>query len=302
MLCDIIFQTEDCMWYETDSKIKSEIFRIMLLTAGAALMAFNINAFINNGGLVPGGFSGVTVLLQRIFRTYAGIEIPFSAINIPLNCIGFYIGFKFIGKKFTLCALYVIVLSSILTDAMPNIPITYDVLLVALFGAVVNGLAITLCLHAGACSGGTDFISIYMSEKRGVDAWNYIFAGNVVVLVISGLLFGFDKALYSIIYQFAQTQILGALNKTYQKHTIWVFTDKPDEVYTCIRELSNHGSTLFKGVGCYRQEEQPVICSVVGSEEVPKLIKAIKEIDDKAFINVQKSDLVTGNFYKRPTE
>ena len=290
------------MWYETDNKIKSEIFRILLLTAGAAMMAFNINAFINNGDLVPGGFSGLTVLTQRIFREFLGAEISFSAINIPLNCICFYIGFKFIGKKFTLYSVYVIIVSSVLTDLMPNIPVTYDTLLVALFGAVVNGTAITLCLHAGASSGGTDFISIYLSVKKGIDGWYYIFAGNVVMLVVAGMLFGFDKALYSIIYQFSQTQILNALNKKYQKTTLWVFTNKPDEVYQLIRITTHHGSTLFKGVGCYRQEEQPVICSVVSSDQVPKLVKAIKDVDEKAFINVQRSDLVTGNFYQRPTE
>ncbi len=290
------------MWIESNGKVKSLILRIILLTFASALMAFNINAFINNGGLVPGGFSGLTILIQRTLDKFTGVFVPYTAINIPLNLISFYIGFKFIGKKFTLYSLYVIVLSSILTDIMPTIPVTYDVLLIALFGAIINGTAISICLHAGASSGGTDFISIYLAERRGVDAWNYIFAGNVVMLIIAGILFGFDKALYSIIYQFTQTQILNALNKTYQKHTLWIITNKPDEVYDEIRKLTNHGATLFKGRGFYLNKEQNLVYSVIGSEQVPKIIKAIKDIDEHAFINVQKSDLITGNFYRRPTE
>ncbi len=290
------------MLIESDGKAKSVVLRLILLTIASAMMAFNINAFINNGGLVPGGFSGLTVLLQRIFAKFFGVSVAYTAINIPLNLVSFYIGFKFIGKKFTLYSLYVIVLSSVLTDIMPTVPVTYDVLLIALFGAIINGTAISICLHAGASSGGTDFISIYLAEKRGVDAWNYIFAGNVVMLIIAGLLFGFDKALYSIIYQFTQTQILNALNKTYQKHTLWIITDKPDEVYEEIRKLTHHGATLFKGTGFYKHKEQNLVYSVIGSEQVPKIIKAIKDIDEHAFINVQKSDSITGNFYRRPPE
>ncbi|MBQ0004947.1 MAG: YitT family protein [Clostridiales bacterium] len=285
-----------------DNSIKKIILRLILLSFAAFLIAFNIKAFLNNGGLVPGGFSGVTILLQRIFDTYMGVQVPYTVLYIPLNLFSFYLGFRYIGKKFTLYSLYVIVLSSILTDMLPNIPVTYDVLLIALFGAIVNGIAMTICLQAGACSGGTDFISIYASEKRGVDAWNYIFMANVVILVIAGILFGFDKALYSIVYQFTQTQLLNTLNKRYQKHTLWIITSKPDEVYQIIHDMTNHGATLFKGTGFYRQQETEMVYSVVGSDDVAKILKAVTDIDEHAFVNVQKTDLVSGNFYRRPTE
>ncbi|MCF0141047.1 MAG: YitT family protein [Mogibacterium sp.] len=290
------------MLNQNENRIKSAVLRFVLLTFASFLIAFNLKAFINNGELVPGGFSGIAVLAQRIAATYFGFALPYTVIYIPLNLVSFYLGFRYIGKKFTVYSLYVIVLSSLLTDIIPSIPITYDVLLIAIFGAITNGTAMCICLAAGACSGGTDFISIYYSEKKGVDAWNYIFFGNVVILVIAGLLFGFDKALYSIIYQFTQTQLLNTMNKRYQKHTLWVITDKPDEVYEIIHKLTNHGATLFKGTGFYKHKEQNIVYSVIGSEEVPAILKAIEEIDENAFVNVQKTDQVNGNFYQRPKE
>ena len=93
-----------------------------------------------------------------------------------------------------------------MADLFPDITITYDTLLIAIFGGIINGAAISLSLIAGASAGGTDFISIYFSEKRGIDAWNYIFMANVVILMTAGVLFGFDRALYSIIFQFCTTQ------------------------------------------------------------------------------------------------
>lgn len=91
-----------------------------------------------------------------------------------------------------------IVVSGILTDIVPSFSVTEDILLISIFGGLINALAISLCLFANATSGGTDFIAIFLSEKYGIDSWNYIFAGNVVILGIAGALFGWDKALYSI--------------------------------------------------------------------------------------------------------
>lgn len=66
-------------------------------------------------------------------------------------------------------------------------------------------LSITICLYAGASSRGTEFIALLISEKSGADAWNYIFALNIVILISAGILFGWDKALYSIIFQFTSS-------------------------------------------------------------------------------------------------
>ena len=110
------------------------------------------------------------------------------------------------GKKFTLYSCQCIVLVSIFTDLVPTIPITEDLLLICVFGGLITGFAVSLCLRARATSGGTDFIAIALSERKNIDAWNYILAGNAVMLTVAGLLFGWERALYSIIFQFTSTQ------------------------------------------------------------------------------------------------
>ena len=91
---------------------------------------------------------------------------------------------RYLGKKFTFYSIYVIALSSIMTDLLPAFRITNDVLLICIFGGIINGISVCLCLFVGASAGGTDFISIYFSEKKGIDAWNYIFMGNVCSALI----------------------------------------------------------------------------------------------------------------------
>ncbi len=285
-----------------EKKSVKEMKRILLVTLGAVIMAFNLKSFVHTGGLFPGGFAGITLLLQQSFDKFLGIQVAYSVIYVPLNLIPIYIGIKYLGKTFTLYSMYEIVLSSILTDLIPGIVITYDVLLVAIFGGMLNGIAVSLCLVAGASAGGTDFISIFLSEKKGIDAWNIILAGNICVLITAGILFGFDKALYSIIFQFCSTQVIQSMFKRYQKHTLLIITDYPDAVYGKIKALTHHDATHFKGVGCYRGAERDMLYSVVSSDEVNLVLNAIRETDPKAFINVLKTEQIDGRFYKPPKQ
>ncbi len=280
--------------------IMKETKTLLILTLSSAIIAFNLKSFVNTGGLFPGGFSGLTILIQKTLEEFLGIEVAYSLVYLPLNLVPAYIGFRYISKKFTIYSFYVVVLSSLLTDIFPSVTITYDPLLIGVFGGLINGAAISLALICGASCGGTDFISIYYSEKKGVDTWNYILLANVVILTTAGVLFGFDKALYSIIYQYTGTQVIQMLFKRYQKDTLIIVTTMPESVYQRIRELTHHDATLLEGQGCYEKGQKYVLYSVIGREQVNRVVTAIKDVDEHAFINVIKTEQLNGRFYKAP--
>jgi uncharacterized membrane-anchored protein YitT (DUF2179 family) len=269
-------------------------------------MAFNINTFVHAGDLIPGGFTGLTLLIQQVCLRFAGVDLPFSLVNYALNAIPAVICFKFIGKNFTLYSCLMILISGFLTDWMPSMFIDFlqlhDTLLSAVFGGLLNAVAICLCLYADATSGGTDFIAIFISEKYRKDAWNYIFAGNCVILAVAAFLFTLDKALYSIIFQFVTTFALGSLYRGYQQRTLFIITSKPDEVYNIIHEKTNHGATSFNGVGFYEKAQRVMLYSVVSANQVGALVAAIKGADAGAFINVIKTEQLNGRFYLRPKD
>ena len=273
-------------------------FRFLIVSIAAALMAVNIKTFVHAGGLLPGGFTGITLLLQEIFIKFAGIKIPFTVFYWGLNLIPAIICFKYVGKLFTLLSIWMIILSGILTDLIPDITVimTDDTILCSIFGGLLNGFAITLCLLAGATSGGTDFISIYVSEKTGRSIWNMILIFNVAVLGIFGLLFGWERALYSIVFQFATTQLLNALYKRYQKSTLFIISDHTDELIKVIRDVTGHDATLFTGVGCYKGAERKMLYTVISSDEEFKLVRSIKEADPGAFVNSLQTKMLKGNF------
>lgn len=277
-------------------------FRVLVIAFASCVMALNINTFVHTGGLLPGGATGLTLLIQEIFAKFFGLTVPYTLINVLINSIPIYIGFRYIGKRFTLLSCGFILLTSLLTDLMPAYSITQDTLLISVFGGLINGTAISICLLMDATSGGTDFVAIYLSEKRGIDSFNVTLLINAGILVAAGLLFSPDKALYSIIFQFTSTATIHTLYRKYQQMTLFIVTNKPDEVSEQISQLSHHGATIIDCEGSYKHAEHTVVYSVVSRAEAGRVVSAVKEADPAAFVNVIKTDRVIGQFYRRPTD
>lgn len=286
------------------TKHKEQTFaqRIALTVVAAFVMAFTIKNFARPGGIFSGGFNGISLLIIACCEKFLNVSPPFALVNYTLNLIPMYISFRYLGKKLTTLSIICVVLVGFLTDVLPAVPITYDPLLVAVFGGIFNGLSVSLCLLANGSGGGTDIIGLFMGEIKGRDCWNAIFMLNVVVLGLAGILLGWNQALYSIIFQFVSTQVIHTLHKRYQRHTLWIITDHAEEIYQMIAEVTNHDATLFKGVGCYKRQERQMLYSVVSSEELKLLSARIHAIDPKAFVNIQRTEMLNGRFYQKPTD
>lgn len=282
--------------------LKKEAVRVLTICASALIMATNIKTFVQTGNLIPGGATGLTILVQRAFEHFFQLHIPYTFLNLSINAIPVYIGFRYIGKKFTLYSCLMILLTSIFTDIIPSYVVTYDILLISIFGGIINGFAISQCLRVDATTGGTDFISIYLSQKTGTDSFNIVLVVNIIIIGLGGILFGWDIALYSIIFQYASTQILHLLYKQYQQQTLFIVTNKAAAVCEAISTISHHGATIMKGEGSYGGHERSVVYSVVSTHESQRVISAIKAVDENAFINTLKTEQVKGRFYHKPKE
>ena len=218
--------------------IGEDVKRTLMVVAASVFSAWNINTCVHAAGRLPGGFTGLSLLLQECFAAFLHLAVPYSAINVILNCIPAAISFKFIGKKFTGFSVLSIVLTGLLVD----------------------------------------------------------------MLLVAGALFGWTKAMYSIIFQFTSTQVLHGLYRRYQKETLFVITEWPDEVYQAIRDTTHHDATLFKGIGLYLYKPRKMVYSVVSREEARTVVAAIRQVDPKAFINAVSTDQVTGRFYQKPKD
>ena len=290
---------------KTDQKslMREFVTRVLMITLSSFIVAVNLKSFVAAGDLFPGGFTGMSRLVQRCALEFAGIELPFAPINLALNAVPAFISFKLVGKRFTLYSCLTIVLTSLFTDLLPTMTITEDKLLICIFGGMISGFAGCLCLWVRVTSGGTDFIAIPLSERKNVDAWGYIFFGNVVMLTIAGALFGWDKALYSMLYQYACTQVIKMLDPDGRRATLLIITGRESAGGVCAQiQETQHTATLIEGVGLYNGAPCVMIYSVVNDSEVRSLAQKIRQSDPKAFVNVLRTERVVGKFYRRPRD
>lgn len=285
-----------------EKKWQKDLTSIICVCIASLIMSMNIKSFVRAADLIPGGFTGLSLLLQRIALQFFNISLPYSVINITLNAVPAFIGFKMIGKKFTGYSVLMIVLNSFLVDLVPVTPITYDPLLVSVFGGILNGVSITIALHGHASSGGTDFIAVYLSNKLKQSSWSIVFGINVCILLIAGFLFGFEAAMYLIIFQFVSTQMIERLHQRDQKVTLFIVTDDASNIENEIMEYTHHGVTKVDGQGCYLKENKYMLYTVIGADEVKDVTHLVKQLDPHVFINVVRSEGVTGNFFMEPME
>ena len=148
---------------------------------------------------------------------------------------------------------------------------------------------------------GTDFIAIALSDRKNVDAWNYMLCCNAVLLFVAGLLFGWDKALYSIIFQFTVTQAVRALDPEGRRATLLIVTGRESAGGVCAQiQDTNHSATLIEGVGLYNGSSCVLIYTVVGGSQVRRLVRKIRQSDPNAFVNVMRTEKLSGRFYRAP--
>jgi uncharacterized membrane-anchored protein YitT (DUF2179 family) len=304
---------------KSKSQVKAEILKYVILTFASLVMAIDYRTFVEWGNLYPGGAVGLAMLVQRVSQSICdslgwNVTVPFSPINVALNAIPVWIGFKYIGRKFTLQSLYVIFMSGFLADLVPVdlvrsvipaadlVRFESDPFITSLFGGIVFGFGIALCLRCNATSGGTDFIAIYLSEKKGRETWNLILAFNAMVLLAGGWMSGWTSALYSIIYQFVYIQVVHLMYRTYQYQTLIIVTTKPKKVCEAIYRISHHGATVMDGRGAFSGEQKSVVMSVVAADDTTHIYALCKSIDPNAFINTISTSRVIGRFYLRPRD
>lgn len=279
-----------------------DVITIGCVIIGSLLCAVNINTFINAGGLFPGGFTGLTVFIQRLAGKYMDVKIPYSLVNFTLNAIPAYIGYKTVGKKFTLYSCIMIILTGLFVEILPITNITEDILLITVFGGILQGVALGIALRGNASSGGTDFIAMWISQKTNRPAWNYILGMNAVMLMMAGYMFGWNTALYSIIFQFCSTQVVNIVHTRYKRMTLFIVTSNPDIVIEEIQNSTHHGVTRLEGIGTYYGRPRTMLYTVVDSQNVKRLMTRIHEIDETCFVNVTKTEAIEGRFYQTPIE
>ena len=281
---------------------KRDIPAILSVIFSAVLYSLGMNHFIKTGNLFPGGYAGISRLVSQTALQYFHMDISFSLIYFTLNLITAILVWNKIGHKFVLYSGLFFTISAILTAVLPVRCVTSDLLLISVFGGVITGFSTGIVLSNNASSGGTDFIAIWMSSVYNRPTWNYVMAGNAVILLLAGLLFGWNQALYSIIYQFVNTQIVNLMHKRYKFTRLDIVTNKPDEIRDVIFSSVHHGVTKVRCEGGFSGSEHWLLIVTINTYQIQEVIRRLKEADPKCFITICNVERIIGNYYQTPLE
>lgn len=272
-----------------------------VLVAGF-LQAAIIQVFMRPMNLLSSGFTGVAILVEKITSTFFGFSFSTSLGMLALNIPVAILCSKSISKKFTFFSLIEVFVASFFLKVLDFGSLFEEPLLNIIFGGFAYGIMTVIALKGNASTGGTDFIALYISNKKGKSIWSYVFMFNASLIVIFGAMFGWEYAGYSILFQFISTKTIDSFYHRYERMTMQITTSKPEEIIAVYMKEYRHGLSRVDGIGGYSGKPVSLLHTVVSSYEVEDIAKLMKEADPNAIINTFKTENFYGGFYLKPID
>lgn len=285
--------------------MKNKKLRFILCLGGvllsSLLQTYVIKAFIQPSNLLSSGFTGVAILIDKIAGLY-GQNISTSICILVLNIPVALACYKSISKKFTFLSTIQFITTSLLLKVLTFPALFDDVVLNVVFGGFLYGISVVLALKSSASTGGTDFIALYVSNKIGRSIWEQVFVFNAIILCIFGYMFGWIYAGYSIVFQFISTKTISTFHHRYERVTLQITTDDPENVIDDYVDNFRHGISCVQGYGGFSKKKLYLLHTVVSSYEITDAVHIIQEVDPHAIINVLRTEQFFGGFYQRPID
>jgi uncharacterized membrane-anchored protein YitT (DUF2179 family) len=170
----------------------------ILLTSGALILAVNVDLFLAPTDLAPGGVSGLAIILRH--QAGWSIGLTMLVLNLPMLVLGFFNLGRF---HFLIRTAFVVVVYNLGVDLLagwlPATGITADPLLNALYGGVVGGIGTGLVYRGSGTPAGTGVASRVLQMRTGIPMSQVYFITDGGVIILAGLVFGWERALYALL-------------------------------------------------------------------------------------------------------
>jgi len=263
---------------------KRDIYDYLLIGVGAFVQALAMRLFLIPGLLVSGGVSGAAQIINHF------LPLPIGAMVLAGNLPLISLGWRFLGgRRFAVRTTVAIILFSLFTDGLslilPDGGITADVVLMALYGGVLLGIGLGLVYRGRGTSGGSDILGRILSHRRGIPTSSAYLITDGLVVLASGIAFGWSQALYGliVIYISGLTAEFTSVGNRILR-VAWIITNQKEEVSAGICKEMERGVTIIPGIGAYTGELRPILYCVLTRSEVNVLKEIVREADPKAFM------------------
>jgi len=283
-------------------KIPRALKNYILVTIGCVLYAAGVSLFLAPSELASGGVSGIAIIINSIID-FLPTGTWVVILNVPIMIAGVWK----LGAKILLPTFYALGVSAVAMNLFELFfpPVTDNVLLACVGGAVLVAAGIGLVFRGGATTAGTDIIVKLLRLK-----FQHISTGAIflftdgLICLASGLVFGdMDKALYAGIAVFIQMYVLNmVLYGSDEARMVYIISERDEEIAERLLKEVDAGATFLRGNGAYTGKDRKVLMCALRMRAVPQAREIIKQVDSDAFVIVTKATSVFGEGFKSHVE
>lgn len=273
---------------------KSYIKRTITFLLGLLIVSLSYNIFLAPNNLVPGGVTGLAIIINNF------IPIDSSLIILFFNILLLILSYFTLGKEKTKATILGALLLPVFISLTKNVTDlfyidTSQLLLSSVFGGALFGFGAGLVFKTGFSTGGTDIVNLIVSKYFKIGIGTSMLLTDGLIVLGSSFAFGMTRLMYSIVILYiisimSDRVILGISDSK----AFYIITDKDDEVKEYILNSLNHGVTIFKAKGGFKKENRNVLMCVLPTKEYYRLRTGISEIDKDAFFVVTDAYEVFG--------
>ena len=272
------------------------IKKYLVLIIGSLIYSAGLEIFLVPNNIIDGGIVGISIMASYL------TGIPFGVYMLVLNLPFLYLGYKQIGKTFAISTIISIIALSIFSEFLEPVPqITQDYFLAAIFGGIIAGAGVGLVIRQGGSLDGTEIKAIILDRKTSFSVGEVVMFFNLFILGAAGFVFGWDKAMYSLVTYFIISKMIDVVLKGLdESYAVMIVSDEYEEIADALMHRLGRGVTYLHGQGAYTGDDKQVLYCVVTRLEVVKLKEIALEKDETAFVTINPvHDIVGGRFKKK---
>jgi len=257
-------------------------YKVVLMGIGSVLASIGLEIFLIPNNIIDGGITGISIMASYLTNIPLGVFV--FILNIPFLIIGY----KQIGKTFAISTSFSIICLSIGVSILHPIPgITQDILLATIFGGIILGIGVGLIIRNGGSLDGTEIIAIILDKRSGFSIGEIVMFFNLFILGVAGLIFGWDRAMYSLIAYFIAFKTIDiTVEGLDESKAVIIVSEKNKDISEALTDRLGRGVTLLHGEGAYKGDSTNVIYVVVSRLEIAKLKGIVNGFDENALVTI----------------
>lgn len=270
--------------------------KYLSLFFGSILTAIGLEIFLVPNQIIDGGVVGLSIMASHL------TSLSLSAYLVLFNLPFLYLGYVQIGKTFAFSTIFSICSLSYWVSVFHPIPeLTDDLFLAAIFGGIIVGLGVGIIIRNGGSLDGTEIVAIILDKKTAFSVGEVVMFINLFILGSAGLVFTWDKAMYSLVTYFVIFKVIDlTIQGLDESKGVFIISDNHTEIAAALMARLGRGVTILQGEGAYTGSPKKVLYSVITRLEIAKLKTIVEEKDESAFVTISEvHDVMGGNLKKK---